>query len=105
MFSLSGLGTAAGTANDQRWATDGYQPYEGSSRTIGFRIYSNLIDLLNVLGLLIDLEEKQLDLLHAILSATQIGVDSLTAGGVLPIPPDARKPVRWSSPEDNGTLF
>jgi hypothetical protein len=66
---------------------------------------SNLIDLLNVLGLLIDLEEKQLELLHAILRATQIGVDSLTAGGVLPMPPDARKPVRWSSPEDIGTLF
>jgi predicted helicase len=66
---------------------------------------SDLINLLNVLGLLIDIEANQSDLLHAILNARRIGVDSLTAGGVLPIPPGAKKPVTWASPEDQGTLF
>jgi hypothetical protein len=53
---------------------------------------SELIDLLNVLGLLADLEPKQAQLLRAILDGPLISVDELTAANLLPVPGEARIP-------------
>jgi len=66
---------------------------------------AELIDLHNVLGLLTDLEARQDELLQGILAAPQVTVDGLTAVGVLPVPPEARKPVRWVTTEASDTLF
>lgn len=53
---------------------------------------SELIDLLNVLGLIADLESQQADLLGAIIGGPLISVDDLESAKVLPVPADARKP-------------
>ena len=53
---------------------------------------SELIDLLNVLGLLIDLEPGQAELLNEISSGPLVSVDELTATHVLPVPSEARTP-------------
>jgi len=52
----------------------------------------DLIDLLNVIGLLIDVEPEQSDLLAAVCNSSQISVADLAGVGVLPVPKDARKP-------------
>jgi hypothetical protein len=51
---------------------------------------SELIDLLNVLGLLIELEPRQAELLQTILNGPLVSVDDLTAANVLPVPNEAR---------------
>jgi hypothetical protein len=48
--------------------------------------------LLNVLGLLAELEPKQADLLAAIIDGPLISVDDLKVAKILPISADARKP-------------
>ena len=53
---------------------------------------SELIDLLNVLGLLADLEPEQAELLARIIAGPVISVDELTATHVLPVPAEARTP-------------
>ena len=53
---------------------------------------SELIDMLNVLGLLADLEPEQAQLLRTILDGPLISVDELTAANVLPVPSEARTP-------------
>jgi Type ISP C-terminal specificity domain len=53
---------------------------------------SELIDLLNVLGLLAELEPQQAVLLSEILNQPLITIDDLTRAGVLPVPSRARKP-------------
>jgi hypothetical protein len=53
---------------------------------------SELIDMLNVLGLLADQEPKQAELLTAIADGPLISVDELKSAGVLPIPAEAQKP-------------
>ncbi len=50
-----------------------------------------LIDLLNVLGLLADLEPVQAELLTAICESVLISTTDLIEAGVLPVPPQARK--------------
>lgn len=53
---------------------------------------SELIDLLNVLGLVVELEAQQAQLMQDILDGPLISVDDLTAAGILPVPDSARKP-------------
>ena len=53
---------------------------------------SGLIDLLNVLGLLAELEPEQAELLAAIIDGPLISVDDLESAQVLPLPADVRKP-------------
>jgi hypothetical protein len=53
---------------------------------------SELIDLLNVLGMLADLEPEQAELLRDSIEGPLISVDELTAANVLPVPAAARKP-------------
>jgi hypothetical protein len=55
---------------------------------------TDLINLLNVLGLLVELESAQADLLAEIVSGLLVTVDGLTAAGVLPVAPDARRVTR-----------
>ena len=50
-----------------------------------------LIDLLNVLGLLADLEPVQTELLTAICEGPLISTTDLSEAGVLPVPSQARK--------------
>ncbi|MER5860076.1 type ISP restriction/modification enzyme [Streptomyces sp900105245] len=52
---------------------------------------TELLDLLNVLGLLVAIESKQARLLGEIAIGPKIGVDELTQSGVLPPPPSATK--------------
>lgn len=61
---------------------------------------SELIDLLNVPGLLADLEAQQAELLDRIVEGPQITVTDLTEAGVLPVPDDARKPSKKSAPQN-----
>jgi hypothetical protein len=63
---------------------------------------SELIDLLNVLGLLEDLEGDQAELLTAILDGSLITVDDLTSAAVLPVADDVRKPPK-PKPAKSGT--
>lgn len=51
----------------------------------------DLIDLLNVLGLLIDLEPDQANLLTEIMAGPLVTVTDLTDAAVLPVAPSARK--------------
>ena len=53
---------------------------------------SELIDLLNVLGLLADLEPEQGELLAHIIDGPVISVDELTEAHVLPVTAEARTP-------------
>ncbi len=53
---------------------------------------SELIDLLNVLGMLADLEPEQAELLRDIIGGPLISEDELTAANVLPVPAAALKP-------------
>jgi Type ISP C-terminal specificity domain len=53
---------------------------------------SELIDLLNVLGLLTELEPRQAQLLRTILDGPLINVDDLTTANILPVPSEARTP-------------
>jgi hypothetical protein len=53
---------------------------------------SELIDLLNILGLLEDLEGDQTEQLTAILDGPLITVDDVTSAAVLPVADDVRKP-------------
>ncbi|MGW4429521.1 hypothetical protein [Streptomyces tendae] len=55
---------------------------------------SELLTLLNILGLLVQEEPAQRELLQAVCSGPLISVQDLTEGGVLPVPRQARKPVR-----------
>jgi hypothetical protein len=66
-----------------------------------------LIDLLNVLGLLIELEQDQSNLLTAICNGPLISTEDLHGATVLPVPPEARKvPRTWrAQPTDQRTLW
>ncbi|WEH34403.1 N-6 DNA methylase [Streptomyces sp. AM 4-1-1] len=50
-----------------------------------------LLNLLNVLGLLVALEPEQRSLLREVAEAPMIGIDELTQRGLLPVPPSAKK--------------
>ncbi len=50
-----------------------------------------LLDLINVLGLLVAMEPEQGKLLKAVMAGPLITADDLTAQGVLPVPPSASK--------------
>jgi hypothetical protein len=50
-----------------------------------------LLDLINVLGLLVAMEPEQGQLLEAVISGPLIAADDLRAQGVLPVPPHAAK--------------
>jgi hypothetical protein len=64
-----------------------------------------LIDLLNILGLLEDLEPAQAELLSAICESALISTTDLGEAGVLPVPPTARKVAKsWQEPA-NALLF
>ena len=51
-----------------------------------------LLDLLNVLGLLIELEPEQAQLLETIVAGPMVTVDDLVSAGALPVEEEARKP-------------
>jgi len=63
-----------------------------------------LIDLLNVLGLLTELEPQQAALLSDILTQPLLTTEDLTQAGVLPVPASARKPARAVEGPQAGTL-
>ncbi len=63
---------------------------------------TELLELLNVLGRLVDLEPAQADLLERICAAPQITVADLEQAGVFPLPASARKPL---TNDRSGTLF
>jgi hypothetical protein len=65
---------------------------------------TTLIDLLNVLGLLAELEPQQAALVSEILNQALITTEDLTQAGVLPVPPDARKPARAVGGPEASTL-
>jgi hypothetical protein len=52
-----------------------------------------LRDLLHVLGLLIDLEPAQRDLLQRVCAGPLVTVDDLLTAGVLPVPPSAQRAI------------
>lgn len=63
-----------------------------------------LIDLLNVIGLLVDLESRQSELLGEVCAGPLISTDDLTEAGVLPVPTDARRvPRSTPAPEADGS--
>jgi hypothetical protein len=65
-----------------------------------------LIDMLNVLGLLAELEPEQSELLGAICGAQLISTDDLAEAGVMPVPADARRvPKTWSEPKGDGSTL
>ncbi len=66
----------------------------------GPRFADDLIDLLNAIGILVQLEPAQDELLDAILQAPVITVRDLEADGILPVPPSwKRKPrIRAATP-------
>lgn len=68
---------------------------------------TELIDLLNVLGLLIELEPAQAALLDEIVAGPLITVDALEKAGVLPVAPEARKVAKAValSPDDPVPLW
>ncbi|MCW3765055.1 N-6 DNA methylase [Paenarthrobacter sp. PAE-2] len=68
---------------------------------------SQLIDLLNVIGMLVELEVEQASLLKRVLDAPTISVDDLTAAGVLPVPARDRVPKNVLAAADSaaGRLF
>lgn len=65
---------------------------------------TELLALLNVLGLLVREEPAQRELLEAICAGPLISERELTELGVLPVPPRVRKPSRGGS-EGHGELF
>jgi len=67
---------------------------------------SDLIDLLHTLGLLVDLEAEQADLLGTIVAGPVVSVADLTIAGVLPIPKTQRVASAVGTiPRDPETLF
>lgn len=54
---------------------------------------TDLLDLIHVLTAVTDLEQTQADLLDRVMAADRLTVTDLTDAGVLPVPPDARKPL------------
>lgn len=61
---------------------------------------TELLELLHVLGRCVELEPHQKDLLDRITSSPLITVDDLTAAGVLPVPPAARRIPKQRSQND-----
>ncbi len=55
---------------------------------------TDLLNLLNVLGRLVELEPAQADLLARVLAATQVTVADLSQAGVLPVADGFRKAVK-----------
>ncbi|MDQ0239185.1 type ISP restriction/modification enzyme [Arthrobacter bambusae] len=53
---------------------------------------SQLIDLLNVVGILVELETEQASLLKQVLDGPTVNVDDLLSSGILPVPPTERDP-------------
>lgn len=68
---------------------------------------TELLDLLNVVGILVDLETEQAGLLKQVLDAPTVNVDELATGGVLPVPPTERDPKKVLAAVDaaTGRLF
>ena len=63
---------------------------------------TELLQLLNVLGVLVRLEAEQDILLDAVCQQPRITVEDLTAAGVLPVPATAGKPLRAESDSGEG---
>ena len=55
---------------------------------------SELLELLNVLGYLVELESKQSAILDRIMSSPLISLEDLNSSGILPVPASARKPLQ-----------
>lgn len=68
---------------------------------------SQLIDLLNVVGILVELETEQAGLLKQVLDGPTVNVDDLLSSGVLPVPPTERDPKKVLAAVDaaTGRLF
>jgi hypothetical protein len=62
-----------------------------------------LVDMLNVLGLLTDLEPDQSELLGAVREAPLVSVGDLAEAGVLPVPADARSVPKTRSEPKRGS--
>jgi hypothetical protein len=67
---------------------------------------TELLNLLNILGGLVALEERQADLLDRVLAGPQVSVTDLEAAGILPVPDEARKAQKQGAEETaNPGLF
>ena len=55
---------------------------------------SELLELLNVLGYLVELESEQSAILDQIVSSPLISLEDLKSSGVFPVPASARKPLQ-----------
>jgi hypothetical protein len=55
---------------------------------------SELLELLNVLGYLVELEAEQSAILERIMSSPLISLEDLTDAGILPVPASARRPLQ-----------
>lgn len=66
---------------------------------------SELLNLLNVLGLLVELEPAQADLLEQVCSGPLISREDLSAAGALELPPKAKKKKKAKKKTDGPSLF
>jgi hypothetical protein len=65
-----------------------------------------LVDMLNVLGLLTERDPDQSELLGAIREGPLISTDDLAEAGILPVPADARRvPKTWSEATSDGSTL
>jgi hypothetical protein len=55
---------------------------------------SELLDVLNVVGLLVELEPDQSELLEKVLAGPLVAVEELTTHGILPSPKASRRAFR-----------
>jgi hypothetical protein len=66
---------------------------------------SELLDLLHVIGLIVDLEEQQNSLFERIVGGTLISVEELARARILPVTQEARKISKARPASTEGTLF
>ncbi|WP_407565919.1 type ISP restriction/modification enzyme [Streptomyces sp. 184] len=68
------------------------------------RYTAELLDLLHVIGLLVKQEAEQRQILDEIVAGQLINISQLTSMGVLPVPGQARKAVKFESAPSKGQL-
>ncbi|MFD9306019.1 type ISP restriction/modification enzyme [Streptomyces sp. NPDC060048] len=74
------------------------------SRSWTARYTAELLDLLHIIGLLVKIEPEQQMLLDEILSGELLNVSQLTDMGILPVPENARKAVKFETEPSEGQL-
>jgi hypothetical protein len=73
---------------------DTVQPHHWDHTTI-----TELLDLLNVLGFLVDLAPAQQETLRQICQGPRVGIDQLVASGAVPAPPGTDSPLPADTPQ------